>query len=361
MLDRDELPVGLRRRHRAVEHPLGHREDQPRGRPAARVLLQAGLRSRGARRHHRAGPLARRGRDGLPGRRRRSGRRAGPSPTSASPRCSTRRWLPRASTSCRCSRSGCPRSGPTSRCTPSSTPTPTASSTTVEEVAPGFTASILHRKVIGPHEMEHEYGLIGGNIFHGELVAQPAVPPATGGRLRRLPHARSRGCTRPARPPTGAAASPASPRCRSCTRSNGTNVPLAGGASAGPSRHSARASSACSGRQPGQGRHAASGGSSGVSSAARGGWPSPTARRRTPRDHGPAPRRSRPHAWVARWSCAPASRAGGARSAWRCRGTGRCDPTTNPRRERGRRCRPRARPAACGPSGWRGSTRAGCR
>ena len=41
---------------------------------------------------------------------------------------------------------------------------------TVEEVAPGFAASILHRKVIGPHEMEHEYGLIGGNIFHGELT-----------------------------------------------------------------------------------------------------------------------------------------------------------------------------------------------
>jgi phytoene dehydrogenase-like protein len=39
----------------------------------------------------------------------------------------------------------------------------------VEEVAPGFTASILHRAVIGPHEMEHEYGLVGGNIFHGEL------------------------------------------------------------------------------------------------------------------------------------------------------------------------------------------------
>ncbi len=43
----------------------------------------------------------------------------------------------------------------------------------VEEVAPGFTRSILHRQVVGPHQMEHEYGLIGGNIFHGELsVAQ---------------------------------------------------------------------------------------------------------------------------------------------------------------------------------------------
>lgn len=41
----------------------------------------------------------------------------------------------------------------------------------MEAVAPGFTSSILHRQVIGPHQMEHEYGLIGGNIFHGELSA----------------------------------------------------------------------------------------------------------------------------------------------------------------------------------------------
>jgi phytoene dehydrogenase-like protein len=40
---------------------------------------------------------------------------------------------------------------------------------TVDEVAPGFKSSILHRTVIGPHAMEHEYGLVGGNIFHGEL------------------------------------------------------------------------------------------------------------------------------------------------------------------------------------------------
>jgi phytoene dehydrogenase-like protein len=41
----------------------------------------------------------------------------------------------------------------------------------MEELAPGFTSSILHRQVIGPHAMEHTYGLIGGNIFHGELSA----------------------------------------------------------------------------------------------------------------------------------------------------------------------------------------------
>jgi phytoene dehydrogenase-like protein len=39
----------------------------------------------------------------------------------------------------------------------------------MEDVAPGFTDSILHRQVIGPYDMEHTYGLVGGNIFHGEL------------------------------------------------------------------------------------------------------------------------------------------------------------------------------------------------
>ncbi|MBK5289298.1 MAG: NAD(P)/FAD-dependent oxidoreductase [Acidimicrobiia bacterium] len=39
----------------------------------------------------------------------------------------------------------------------------------VEAVAPGFTDSILHSQIIGPYDMEHTYGLIGGNIFHGEL------------------------------------------------------------------------------------------------------------------------------------------------------------------------------------------------
>jgi phytoene dehydrogenase-like protein len=37
------------------------------------------------------------------------------------------------------------------------------------ELAPNFKGAILHRDVVGPYEMEHEYGLIGGNIFHGEL------------------------------------------------------------------------------------------------------------------------------------------------------------------------------------------------
>jgi phytoene dehydrogenase-like protein len=37
------------------------------------------------------------------------------------------------------------------------------------EVAPNFKGAILHRDIVGPYELEHEYGLVGGNIFHGEL------------------------------------------------------------------------------------------------------------------------------------------------------------------------------------------------
>ncbi len=40
----------------------------------------------------------------------------------------------------------------------------------MDEVAPGFAVSVLHRQVIGPHQMQDEYGLVGGNIFHGELT-----------------------------------------------------------------------------------------------------------------------------------------------------------------------------------------------
>ncbi len=36
-------------------------------------------------------------------------------------------------------------------------------------VAPNFKGSILHRQIIGPKQMQDEWGLIGGNIFHGEL------------------------------------------------------------------------------------------------------------------------------------------------------------------------------------------------
>lgn len=39
------------------------------------------------------------------------------------------------------------------------------------ELAPNMKDAILHRQVLSPHEMQEELGLIGGNIFHGELSA----------------------------------------------------------------------------------------------------------------------------------------------------------------------------------------------
>jgi phytoene dehydrogenase-like protein len=37
------------------------------------------------------------------------------------------------------------------------------------ELAPNFKGAMIDRQVIGPYDMEKELGLIGGNIFHGEL------------------------------------------------------------------------------------------------------------------------------------------------------------------------------------------------
>jgi phytoene dehydrogenase-like protein len=42
--------------------------------------------------------------------------------------------------------------------------------TRMEGVAPGFTSSVLHRQILSPYDIEHEYGIVGGNIFHGELT-----------------------------------------------------------------------------------------------------------------------------------------------------------------------------------------------
>ena len=38
-----------------------------------------------------------------------------------------------------------------------------------DELAPNFKSSIMDYQVIGPYDMEQDLGLIGGNIFHGEL------------------------------------------------------------------------------------------------------------------------------------------------------------------------------------------------
>jgi len=40
---------------------------------------------------------------------------------------------------------------------------------TVERHAPGFAASVLGRQILSPLDLEREFGLIGGDIFHGAL------------------------------------------------------------------------------------------------------------------------------------------------------------------------------------------------
>ncbi len=88
----------------------------------------------------------------------------------------------------------------------------------VEQVAPGFTASVLHRHVIGPHQMQEEYGLVGGNIFHGELSlghAGAGVVPGGFGyprrRRRHRPPGPQRGPAGPRRPPRRTLAPPRRP------------------------------------------------------------------------------------------------------------------------------------------------------
>jgi phytoene dehydrogenase-like protein len=40
---------------------------------------------------------------------------------------------------------------------------------TVNRVAPNFAASVLGRRVLSPLDLEREFGLVGGDIFHGAL------------------------------------------------------------------------------------------------------------------------------------------------------------------------------------------------
>lgn len=40
------------------------------------------------------------------------------------------------------------------------------------ELAPNLKSAIMHRQVLGPYDMEQDIGLVGGNIFHGELSAE---------------------------------------------------------------------------------------------------------------------------------------------------------------------------------------------
>jgi len=45
----------------------------------------------------------------------------------------------------------------------------------VDEVAPGFTASVLHRDILAPPDLERVFGITGGHIFHGAMTPDRLV------------------------------------------------------------------------------------------------------------------------------------------------------------------------------------------
>src|SRR4051794_11668438 len=66
---------------------------------------------------------------------------------------------------------------------------------TVDKYAPGFAASVMGRQVLSPLDLERQFGLLGGDIFHGALTlnqlfsARPMLGPADNrGPLRGLYH-----------------------------------------------------------------------------------------------------------------------------------------------------------------------------
>ncbi|MBT8493839.1 MAG: NAD(P)/FAD-dependent oxidoreductase [Deltaproteobacteria bacterium] len=60
---------------------------------------------------------------------------------------------------------------------------------TLAEYVPGLKESILHRQVLTPWDLEHEFGLTEGNIFHGELSLEQLLfqRPAAGLSRYRTP------------------------------------------------------------------------------------------------------------------------------------------------------------------------------
>jgi phytoene dehydrogenase-like protein len=41
---------------------------------------------------------------------------------------------------------------------------------TVDSYAPGFAASVIGRQILSPLDLERQFGLLGGDIFHGALT-----------------------------------------------------------------------------------------------------------------------------------------------------------------------------------------------
>lgn len=60
---------------------------------------------------------------------------------------------------------------------------------TVDRFAPGFAASVLGRRILSPLDLEREFGLVGGDIFHGALTLDQlfSARPVLGNASYRMP------------------------------------------------------------------------------------------------------------------------------------------------------------------------------
>ena len=45
----------------------------------------------------------------------------------------------------------------------------------VEAYAPGFKASVIARKILTPLDLERDFGLVGGDIFHGACRSTSSI------------------------------------------------------------------------------------------------------------------------------------------------------------------------------------------
>jgi phytoene dehydrogenase-like protein len=60
---------------------------------------------------------------------------------------------------------------------------------TVDRFAPGFAGSVLGRRALSPQDLEREFGLVGGDIFHGALALDQlfSTRPVLGASSYRMP------------------------------------------------------------------------------------------------------------------------------------------------------------------------------
>ena len=60
---------------------------------------------------------------------------------------------------------------------------------TVDRFAPGFAASVLGRRILSPLDLERDFGLVGGDIFHGALTLDQlfTARPVLGNAAYRMP------------------------------------------------------------------------------------------------------------------------------------------------------------------------------